>query len=233
MNRISQAITEIYKIHRECEINRWINKINPIVKLFLTIIYILILISFDKYDLSGVCSMILYPLITMIMFDISIKDCQKRLKSIFVIVCAVGIINPFIDHKVVKEVCGVMMIGGVISMITLMIKGILAVMASYILIVTTSIEKICCVLRVMHVPKVFITIILLIYRYIVLLLKETEKIINAYESMLLRGYEGEYYTVDIEKSYFIQSFLYFIIWLTVIILCRIIHIKIHQQRELC
>lgn len=233
MNRISQAITEIYKIHRECEVNRWINKINPIVKLFLTIIYILILISFDKYDLSGVCSMILYPLITMIMFDISIKDCQKRLKSIFVIVCAVGIINPFIDHKVVKEVCGVMMIGGVISMITLMIKGILAVMASYILIVTTSIEKICCVLRVMHVPKVFITIILLIYRYIVLLLKETEKIINAYESMLLRGYEGEYYTVDIEKSYFIQSFLYFIIWLTVIILCRIIHIKIHQQRELC
>lgn len=233
MNRISQAITEIYKIHRECEINRWINKINPIVKLFLTIIYILILISFDKYDLSGVCSMILYPLITMIMFDISIKDCQKRLKSIFVIVCAVGIINPFIDHKVVKEVCGVMIIGGVISMITLMIKGILAVMASYILIVTTSIEKICCALRVMHVPKIFITIILLIYRYIVLLLKETEKIINAYESMLLRGYEGEYYTVDIEKSYFIQSFLYFIIWLTVIILCRIIHIKIHQQRELC
>lgn len=233
MNRISQAITEIYKIHRECEINRWINNINPIVKLFLTIIYILILISFDKYDLSGVCSMILYPLITMIMFDISIKDCQKRLKSIFVIVCAVGIINPFIDHKVVKEVCGVMIIGGVISMITLMIKGILTVMASYILIVTTSIEKICCALRVMHVPKIFITIILLIYRYIVLLLKETEKIINAYESMLLRGYEGEYYTVDIEKSYFIQSFLYFIIWLTVIILCRIIHIKIHQQRELC
>ena len=267
MNRISQAITEIYKIHRECEIDRWINNINPIVKLFLTIIYILILISFDKYDLSGVCSMILYPLITMIMFDISVKDCKKRLKSLFVIICAVGIINPFIDHKVVKEVCGVMIIGGVISMITLMIKGILAVMASYILIVTTSIEKICCALRVMHVPKIFITIILLIYRYIVLLLKETEKIINAYElrapgqkgvnfkvwgslvgmlmlrsmeraedvyeSMLLRGYEGEYYTADIEKSHFIQSFLYFTIWLTVIILCRIIHIKIHQQRELC
>ena len=46
---------------------------------------------------------------------------------------------------------------------------------------------------------------------------------DVYESMLLRGYEGEYYT-DMEKSHFIQSFLYFTIWLTVIILCRIIHI---------
>lgn len=257
MNKISDAIIEICRINSENERDIAINKIHPLSKLLSTILYIVIVLSFDKYDLKGLSAMVLYPLINMILYDISIKRCFKRLKPVLIIISAVGIINPFVDRKAVFVFFGITITSGLISMITLMLKGIFAVMASYILIVTTSIEKICYSLRVLHVPKIIVSVVLFIYRYIIVLLKETEKLVDAYllrapgqkgvnfkvwgslagmlllrsmdraeevyESMVLRGYNGEYY-IESEKSYFIYSILYLAIWTGVILLFRFIHI---------
>ena len=257
MNKISDAITEIYRINSENERGTIINKVHPLSKLLLTILYIVIVVSFDKYDLKGISSMIIYPLISMILYDISIRNCFKRLRPVFIIVCAVGIVNPFLDRRVVCDLFGITITSGLISMLTLMLKGSFAVMASYILIITTSIEKICYSLRLLHVPKIIVSVILFIYRYNVVLLRETEKLINAYElraprekgirfevwgslagmlllrsmdraeevyeSMTLRGYNGEYYIKN-EESYLIYSILYFTIWTGVIFLFRFIPI---------
>ncbi len=62
-----------------------------------------------------------------------------------------------------------------ISMVTLMIKGILTVIAIYILIITTTIDRVCMALRKIHIPEIIVMIIQLIYRYINVLLKETKK----------------------------------------------------------
>ena len=67
---------------------------------------------------------------------------------------------------------GVKITGGEISMVTLMIKGILAVIAIYILIITTTIDRVCMALRKIHIPEIIVMIIQLIYRYINVLLKE-------------------------------------------------------------
>lgn len=74
-------------------------------------------------------------------------------------------------------------------MVTLMLKGILAVLASYLLIITTTIERICYALRLLHMPKGFVTVLLLIYRYMVVLLKEAERIMLAY-GMRAPGQKG-------------------------------------------
>lgn len=74
-------------------------------------------------------------------------------------------------------------------MITLMIKGILTVFATYILIASTTIEKICYALREIHIPKILVTEIMLIYRYIAVLLQETNRINQAY-SLRAPGQKG-------------------------------------------
>ena len=51
-------------------------------------------------------------------------------------------------------------------MVTLMIKGIYSVLAAYLLIATTSIEKICYALRLLHIPAILVTQVLLTYRYV-------------------------------------------------------------------
>ena len=65
-------------------------------------------------------------------------------------------------------------------MITLILKGFFAIISSYLLITTTSIEDICYALKLLHIPNTLITVFMLIYRYIMVFLKEVEKIWIAY-----------------------------------------------------
>jgi cobalt/nickel transport system permease protein len=65
-------------------------------------------------------------------------------------------------------------------MITLLLKGIFTVLATYILVLTAGIENICRALRTLHVPQSIVTVFLLTYRYVIVLLKEVERMVNAY-----------------------------------------------------
>ena len=97
------------------------------------------------------------------------------------LVCVTGIFNPFFDRQVVMTVGQIEITSGVISMLTLMLKGAFTVLASYLLIATTTIEKICCALEICHLPKTLVMQVWLIYRYISVLLAETQRVVQAYE----------------------------------------------------
>lgn len=66
-------------------------------------------------------------------------------------------------------------------MITLMLKGVFALMASFLLIATTSMDAICAGLRKLHVPSVLVTLLLLTYRYIGVMLNEVSVMTQAYK----------------------------------------------------
>ena len=88
--------------------------------------------------------------------------------------------NSFFDKQIVLYLGAVGVSGGVISMLTLMMKGIFCLMASFLLASTTSIEDICRALRQLHVPKVLTSLLLLTFRYISVLLDEAAIMTDAY-----------------------------------------------------
>ena len=116
------------------------NQVHPLVKLCVTILYIGTVVSFSKYNLSGLFVMAVYPVILFIMNDISVKDALWRMRVAAACLWA-GIFNPFFDRQAVTTVGQIEITGGVISMLTLMLKGVFTVSASYLLIATTTIEK--------------------------------------------------------------------------------------------
>lgn len=65
-------------------------------------------------------------------------------------------------------------------MLTLMMKGIFCLMASFLLVATTSIEEICRALRKLHFPKMITSLLLLTFRYISVLLEEVAIMTEAY-----------------------------------------------------
>ena len=174
------AIAGMRSIETMANEDRWMNQIHPLVKLFLTIFYIAAAVSFDKYDLTGLAAMVLYLIFVYIMGELSFREAVYRLRIILPIVCAVGIFNPFFDRTVITTLGTLNVTGGVISMLTLMMKGIFSVLASNALIATTTIEKLCYAMRLLHIPKMFVTMVLLIYRYISLLLSEANRMVQAY-----------------------------------------------------
>ena len=202
------------------------NRLHPLGKLLLSIFYIFIAVSFHKYSLAPLIVMAIYPLFGFIVGELSFKEGIYRMRLILPLVIFVGIFNPFFDKKIILEVAGIGVSGGVISMLTLMLKGFYSVLSAYILIATTSIDDICYALRVLHVPRQIVIVIMLIYRYFGVMAAEADRITTAYmlrapkqkgihykawgtlvgqwllrsmdraedvyESMLLRGFKGDF-----------------------------------------
>ena len=255
MNKLDSSLCDIHYMDVIVERNRWLNHIYPLIKLVVTICFITATISFSKYDLAGILRMGVYPIIVFVLGEVSFQDALRKLRVILPVVCLIGIFNPFFDRQPMLEIAGVTVTTGMVSMFTLMVKGIYSVLASYLLIATTPIEKICHALRLLRVPVVIVTQILLTYRYIRLLMNEARHTIQAYslrapnqkglhfkvwgslvgqlllksidradgvyESMLLRGYNGEFY-YDTRISCRAKDYAYLATWCTVFYCLRVI-----------
>ena len=169
----------LHKLDMEAEKPGWLQGIHPLPKLLITLFFLVLTVSYGKYNLAGLLEMGVYLIVLFVFGDISFKLLLKRMKAILALVCLMGIVNPFFDREVMFRLGGFAVTGGMISAVTLALKGIYAVSASYILIVTTSVEDICYALQRLHVPKVFVTVLMLVYRYIIVFLKETERMMDA------------------------------------------------------
>lgn len=194
MSKMDTALRELTLLEEQAEEKKFINKVHPISKLALTVLYILLVVSFDKYDLAGLLGMVLYPLIVFILFDISFVKCVRRTAVILPLLLFVGIWNPFFDRTPLLLWGMFPVSGGVLSFVTLLIKGIFTILAGYLLIVTTSIGKLCAALRMLHVPQVLVTTVLFIYRYISVLLKEADSMTKAY-ALRAPGQKGIHFKV--------------------------------------
>ncbi len=157
-----------------------IHALHPAAKLITTIIYILVTLSFDKYDLGGIVPMVLWPIILFQISGIEVKSCFYKLRIVLPLVMAVGLFNPFFDKSILLQLGGVPVSGGVISMLTLMLKGVFCLMASFLLMATTPIDNLCAALRKFHVPKLIVTLLLLTYRYVGVMTEELAVMTDAY-----------------------------------------------------
>ncbi len=179
MSKQDNAIYEIHRLDALAAKDQWMNTIHPLVKLMITVIYIVVVVSFSQYDIIGLLPMAVYPVAGFLLAELSFRESIQRLRFVLPLVCVIGVFNPFFD-RVPVDLGFITINAGVISMLTLMMKGVFTVLASYLLIATTSIEKICYALNLLHLPSELITLVLLIYRYIMVLIEEVNRLTQAY-----------------------------------------------------
>lgn len=180
MNKASQAWSEILAMDELSGGDSAIHRLHPLAKLLATLLYILLVVSFDKYDLSGIAVMVLYPVVLYRLAEIPISTCFYKMRYVLPLVMAVGIVNPFLDTVPMVRLGGITVSAGVISMVTLMLKGVFSLMASFLLMATTKVDLLCASLRRLHVPELIITLFLLTYRYISVLVEQVAIMSDAY-----------------------------------------------------
>lgn len=258
MSKIKNAMYEIYELDELSERNIQINAIHPLVKLLITLIYITCVLWVNKYSLFGLLPMILYPMILFRLSELSVKVCLRKLCIVLPMICLIGIFNPIFDKRMIYQLFGFTITTGMISMITLILKGIYTFMASYLLMAITGIERLCYALKLLPIPDIIVTQILLVYRYITVLMKEANAVFeayslrapnekgvkykiwgsligqllfrsidraeNLYDSMLLRGFHGEFYYAFRQK-FTKYDYIYFLLWLIIIVALRILNIE--------
>lgn len=180
MDKMTQARSELREMDALAAGDSPAHRLHPLSKLLVTIVYILTVVSFPKYDFSALAVMVLYPVVLFQAAGIPVGLCFYRLRIVLPLVCAVGLVNPFLDHTPIWTLGGFTITGGLLSMVTLMLKGCFCLMSSFALIATTPMDSLCAGLRRLHVPSILVTLLLLTYRYIGLMLEQVSVMSEAY-----------------------------------------------------
>ena len=180
MNKMEKALHELSEMDDLAAQESPIHRLHPAAKLLSTIAYIILTVSFDKYDLAGIVPMLLWPVLLFQISGIPVRTCFYKLRIVLPLVMAVGLFNPFFDRAPLLMLGGVAVSGGVVSMLTLMLKGIFCLMASFLLMATTPIDSLCAALRRLHVPGMLVTLLLLTYRYVGVMTEELAVMTDAY-----------------------------------------------------
>lgn len=180
MNKLGRAVRDIHVSDNVDSARAEKDGIHPLSCVLVTFLYLLLVLSFPNNDLAGLAGMILYLLIHSVWHEISVRTMLQRMWPVLLLTAAAGIANPVMDRRVYAVFGDVTVTYGMISMATLMIKGLFCVTASYILAVTVGIGQICHVLYLVHVPQEVVTVIMLMHRYLIVLIKEVERMQQAY-----------------------------------------------------
>ena len=124
--------------------------------------------------------MLLYPVLLFQVSGIPVRTCFYKLRIVLPLVMAVGLFNPIFDRAPMLTLGTVVVSGGVVSMLSLMLKGLLCLMVSFLLMATTPIDALCAALRRLHVPGMLVTLLLLTYRYVGVMTEELAVMTDAY-----------------------------------------------------
>ena len=130
MNKLETALRDISEMDRLAVKSSPVHGLSPLAKLLVTVAYIIVTVSFSKYQLGGLLIMIVYPLVMFSVSGISIGTCLYKLRIVLPLVVFVGLFNPIFDKAPMFRIGGVVVSSGVVSMITLMLKGVFCLMAS-------------------------------------------------------------------------------------------------------
>lgn len=179
--KTDSALRRIIEIEDEASLDSPVHRLHPVVKLLATAAFLGFTVSYGRYELSRVLVMCVYPFAVFALSGVSFTRCVKRIWPVILLMAFFGIGNIIFDRETMFSIGNIRVSGGVVSAFVLILKGVLAVMACYLLVASTGIENICCGLACLHIPRIIITQIMLTYRYMSVLTNEAGDIFCAYK----------------------------------------------------
>ena len=169
-----------------------VHRLDPRVKVIATLLFILTVISYSKYEIIELAPLFLFPILLVSLGDIPVFFLLKKVLIVSPFAIFIGIFNPLLDP-------GRIMIGdaqvsaGWISFLSILMKFFLTISAALILIATTSFPGVCHGLRRLGVPPLFVSQLQFLYRYLFVLMEEAMRIVRARDlrSFGKRGMEAK------------------------------------------
>lgn len=181
MNKLLNAIINIHSIENHEMNESYIHSLHPLLKLICC--FIIIIFTLTSYHITELTVYIILLFIICIFAKISIIKTIKR-SLIGLPLCLCLGISYLIFNKNTINYYGILINEGLLLFIFILLKTFITLSFTYILMTTTSFNKLASELVHIKVPAVFVLQLTITYRYIFMLLHDA-KIMS--QSYLLRS----------------------------------------------
>ncbi len=156
-----------------------IHRLDPRAKLITTLVFIVTVVSVDKYTIAQLIPFVIYPFALVSLANLPAGYFLKKILLVAPFAVLIGMFNPFFDQAVLMHVGPFGLSGGWISFGSIMLRFALTVGTALVLIGVTSFSGLCLALEKLRVPMIFVVQLLFLYRYLFVLLDEAVRMSRA------------------------------------------------------
>ena len=156
-----------------------LHRLDPRTKLFTTFLFIVAVVSFNKYAVSALIPFFLYPVFLIVAGELPAGYLARKILVVAPFAFLVGVFNPFLDRQILLQLGPFAVSGGWVSFISILTRFALTVSAALALLSLTGINSICEALARSGVPRPFVVQLLFLNRYLFVLTGEAERISRA------------------------------------------------------
>lgn len=200
MSKIEKAITTLQEMQGGGEFAG----LHPLCLLFVTLAYLVAMLSVPVAALAMLLWFALYPIIMAAVVGENFS--QIFLKSLIALPFSllIGLFNPIFQTQEAFSVGGVSVSLGWVTFISINLRAVLSVQALLILIGSAGFTGMCRELERIGVPSFLTTQLLMVYRYLTVLLQES---LNMTRARRARGYGRKHLSLKMWGAFCGQLFL--------------------------
>ena len=177
---MKNKIQELYTREQLAGGDTYVHRLHATVKLLATVVFIITVVSFDRYSFGRLVPCIFYPTLMMALSETPYAALLKRFLIALPFCLFAGIANVLFDRAAAFAVGDIIISFGTVSLFTILFRAYLCVMAVLVLISVTPFQEIVNAMRRLRIPHIFVIVFEMTYRYIGVLFEEAYSMYAAY-----------------------------------------------------
>lgn len=181
MSRIDVALQDLRSLDELAHRDNPLTRLDARAKVITTLIFCMFVVSFDRYSVSALLPLAVYPVALAALGDLPAGLLMRKLAIAAPFALLVGLFNPLLDRTPLFTFGDLVISGGWVSFASIMLRFALTVGSALILISGTGMHELCAALGRLRVPNAFTTQLLFLFRYSFVLGGEASSMGTAYE----------------------------------------------------
>lgn len=202
--RLERAIMSLNDRQMAAQTHSHIAGIDVRAQLVVTLLYLVALLSVPVRSAGMLIWFAVYPIVSAPLAHIAYEKLFRQSLYVLPLLVLIGIFNPIYDRTVAFMAGSVAVSNGWVSFVSVIIRGLLSVQALLLLIYVVGFNRMCSAMVALKVPRVLVTQLLMVYRYLAVLLQEA---LTMHRARQARGYGRDSYGASMWGSFVGQLLL--------------------------
>jgi len=180
VNRLNAALADLRAVDAMASSGAQPARRDPRAMLVVTVLFLITLLSFDRYQVAALLPLALYPVALAAMADLPAGPLLRLLALASPFAVMVGLFNPLLDRTTQLVLAGVPVSGGWVSLAAIVLRFALSAAAALVLVAATGMVPLCAALARLGAPPAFTVQLLMLHRYSFVLAGEAARLTTAH-----------------------------------------------------
>jgi cobalt/nickel transport system permease protein len=152
-----------------------VHRMDARAKLLVAAVFLVCVMSFDRHAVAALLPFFVAPFAVVAAAGIPAGFVVRRAALVLPFAVAVGIANPWFERDVVVRLGSLAFSAGWVSLMSILLRSLLAGAAAVVLVAVTGFPALCGALAQLGVPKPFVVQLMFLYRYLIVLGEEASR----------------------------------------------------------